>query len=83
MKAICKGCGEMVEFRDIPAPKIFNDPHTSVLVSHHERFGFCLKCKTKVALAIEQVQLVCVALPIAEKYQSPIVLAPASALPKA
>lgn len=80
MKALCAGCGQSVEFKDVPPAKVFNDPSVSIVVSNHEQTAFCLTCKTKVALSLQNIQLSFVARPIAAP--SPIVLAPASALPK-
>ena len=80
MKAICTGCGQLIELKDIPPAKVLNDPAMSIVVSRHEELGFCLTCKTKVALSLQNVALTYVARPVTPP--SPIVLAPASALPK-
>lgn len=77
MKIPCVGCNTPIEIGEISKPQIFNTPSATVLLVEHPKRGYCLECKTDVAitlLSVQQIQMRLGAVPIQkEEAASPIV----------
>jgi hypothetical protein len=81
MKVQCKVCGTPIDFADV-RPEVLESPEVSVIVVEHRKPGFCLNCKAPVALTVANMNMTIMAMPVRREQRSPIVLAPAGALPK-
>jgi hypothetical protein len=71
-----------IDMPDLAPLQILNRPDVSVLILQHPKHGFCLNCKTKVAIMLANAQILLTAVPVEVKEPSPIVLASVGAIPQ-
>jgi hypothetical protein len=80
MKVPCAECHSPIEWPEI-VPQLLENKSVSVIVVNHGATGFCPTCQKKVAISVRHVNTQLAAIPVVEERKSPIILAPASALP--